>query len=125
MKRSFFEIIRCTPLKDKSTISISNGLMKRKESILMFPLHFIGEENSPAVKMAGGLISHILNDVEISCLPKDLPSFIEIDLSDLEIGNSLHISQLSFPDGVDPVLHGQDDPVVVTAIKPKGGSRRG
>ena len=86
------------------------------------PLHFIGEEDSPAVKMAGGLISHILNDVEISCLPKDLPSFIEIDLSDLEIGNSLHISQLSFPDGVDPVLHGQDDPVVVTAIKPKGAS---
>ncbi len=86
------------------------------------PLHFIGEEDSPAVKMAGGLISHILNDVEISCLPKDLPSFIEIDLSDLEIGNSLHISQLSFPDGVDPVLHGQDDPVVVTAIKPKGAA---
>ena len=50
-----------------------------------------------------------------------LPSFIEIDLSDLEIGNSL-ISQLSFPDGVDPVLHGQDDPVVVTAIKPKGAT---
>ena len=86
------------------------------------PLHFIGEEDSPAVKMAGGLISHILNDVEISCLPKDLPSFIEIDLSDLEIGNSLHISQLSFPNGVEPVLHGQDDPVVVTAIKPKGGA---
>ena len=43
------------------------------------PLHFIGEEDSPAVKMAGGLISHILNDVEISCLPKDLPIFIEID----------------------------------------------
>ena len=84
------------------------------------PLHFIGEENSPAVKMAGGLISHILNDVEITCLPKDLPSFIEIDISDLEIGDSLHISQLSFPDGVEPVLHGQDDPVVVSAIKPKG-----
>ena len=84
------------------------------------PLHFIGEEDSPAVKMAGGLISHILNEVEITCLPKDLPSFIEIDLSDLEIGNSLHISQLSFPDGVEPVLHGQDDPVVVSAIKPKG-----
>ena len=86
------------------------------------PLHFIGEENSPAVKLAGGLISHILNDVEITCLPKDLPSFIEIDLSDLELGNSLHISQLSFPDGVEPVLHGQDDPVVVTAIKPKGAA---
>ena len=86
------------------------------------PLHFIGEENSPAVKMAGGLISHILNDVEITCLPKDLPSFIEIDLSDLEIGNSLHISQLNFPEGVEPVLHGQDDPVVVTAIKPKGSA---
>ena len=86
------------------------------------PLHFIGEEHSPAVKLAGGLISHILNDVEITCLPKDLPSFIEIDLSDLELGNSLHISQLSFPDGVEPVLHGQDDPVVVTAIKPKGAA---
>ena len=84
------------------------------------PLHFIGEEDAPAVKLAGGLISHILNDVEISCLPKDLPNFIEIDLSDLEIGNSLHISQLSFPGGVEPVLHGQVDPVVVTAIKPKG-----
>ena len=86
------------------------------------PLHFIGEENSPAVKLSGGLISHILNDVEITCLPKDLPGFIEIDISDLEIGNSLHISQLSFPKGVEPVLHGQDDPVVVTAIKPKGGT---
>tara|TARA_B100000963_G_C22594157_1_gene657021 strand:- start:3 stop:692 length:690 start_codon:yes stop_codon:yes gene_type:complete len=86
------------------------------------PLHFIGEEDSPAVKMAGGTISHILNDVEITCLPKDLPSFIEIDLTDLEIGNSLHISQLSFPKGVEPILHGQDDPVVVTAIKPKGGA---
>ena len=86
------------------------------------PLHFIGEENSPAIKLAGGLISHILNDVEITCLPRDLPSYIEIDLSELEIGNSLHISQLSFPDGVEPVLHGQDDPVVVTAIKPKGAA---
>ena len=59
----------------------------------------------------------ILNDVEITCLPKDSPSFIEIDLSDLEIGNSLHISQPRFPDGVEPVLHGQDDPVAATAIK--------
>ena len=93
---------------------------ERKRLHTNVPLHFIGEEDSPAVKMAGGLISHILNEVEITCLPKDLPSFIEIDLSDLEIGNSLHISQLSFPDGVEPVLHGQDDPVVVSAIKPKG-----
>jgi len=93
---------------------------EKKQIHTNVPLHFIGEEDSPAVKMAGGLISHILNDVEITCLPKDLPSYIEIDLSDLDIGNSLHISQLIFPDGVKPVLHGQDDPVVVTAIKPKG-----
>ena len=97
MKRSFSGLSDA-PLKDKLTISISNGLMKRKESILMSPCILL-EEDSPAVKLAGGLISHILNDVEISCLPRDLPNFIEIDLSNLDIGNSLHISQLSFPDG--------------------------
>ena len=95
---------------------------EKKQIHTNVPLHFIGEEDCPAVKMAGGTISHILNDIEITCLPKNLPEFIEIDISELEIGNSMHVSQLKFPSGVEPVLHGQDDPVVVTAVKPKGSA---
>ncbi len=110
------------PFKRQVTHIDFQRVDEKKKIHTNVPLHFIGEENSPAVKMAGATISHILNDVEITCLPKNLPSYIEIDISDLEIGNSLHISQLSFPDGVEPILHGQDDPVVVTAIKPKGGA---
>ncbi len=84
------------------------------------PLHFVGEDQCPAVKLGGGIVSHIMNEIEISCLPKDLPGFIEVDISKLDIGNSLHVSELKVPEKVNLVLHGQDDPVVVTAIKPKG-----
>jgi len=66
------------------------------------------------------LVSHVLNDVEISCLPKDLPEFIEVDLSQLTVGHAVHVKDLTLPKGVSLVLHGQDNPVVVTATKPGG-----
>jgi large subunit ribosomal protein L25 len=68
---------------------------------LRVPLHFLNQEKSPAGKTGGALILHELNDVEVSCLPKDLPEFIEVDLVDLKVGDTLHLSDLKLPAGVD------------------------
>jgi large subunit ribosomal protein L25 len=85
------------------------------------PLHFVNAEISPAVKLSGGIISHVLSDLEITCLPKDLPEFIEVDLSNLEVGNSIHLSDIKLPAGVTPVIHGgQDNPTIATASIPAG-----
>src|ERR1700674_1611771 len=83
------------------------------------PLHFINVETSPAVKLSGGLVSHILNEVEISCLPADLPEYIEVDLLDLEVGHSIHLSELKLPKGVDLVTKGEDK-TVATIVIPRG-----
>jgi large subunit ribosomal protein L25 len=83
------------------------------------PLHFLNQEKSPAGKTAGVVISHNLNEVEVSCLPKDLPEFIELDLIDLKPGDIVHLSQIKLPANVDiPALHlGADhDVAVVTAV---------
>ncbi len=85
------------------------------------PLHFVGAEVSPAVKKDAAVVNHVMNEVEVSCLPKDLPEFIEVDLSGLTVGHSIHARDLKLPAGVSLVLHGQDNPVVVTAQKVGGG----
>jgi large subunit ribosomal protein L25 len=74
------------------------------------PLHFLNQETSVGVKQQGGEVSHTLAEVEISCLPKDLPEFIEVDLAKVELGQTLHLSDLSVPQGVELVAlaHGND-----------------
>ncbi len=83
------------------------------------PLHFINADVAPGVKLGGGIVSPALNEIEVSCLPQDLPAFIEVDLKDLAAGQSLHVSQLVYPQGVKPVVHGNDDPAVVTITTKK------
>ncbi len=85
------------------------------------PLHFKNQESSPAVKLAGAIVSHVLNDVLVSCLPKDLPEFIEVDLSTLAVGHSIHARDLVLPAGVTLVLHAGENPTVVVASVPGGG----
>ncbi len=82
------------------------------------PLHFINEAASIGVKQQGGVISHNMIDVEISCLPKDLPEFIEVDVAALEIGEAIHLSELKLPEGVSIVAlaHGADHDSPVVAI---------
>ena len=81
---------------------------------LHVPLHFINEATCPGIK-SGGQASHVMSDMEISCLPKDLPEFIEIDLGNLELGAVLHASDVQLPEGVDLITHeGNEDPIVVT-----------
>ncbi len=84
------------------------------------PLHFSGEEISPAVKTGGGLVSHVQNDIEIRCLPVNLPKFIACDLSKLENGQSIHAKDLSLPEGVSLSVSAEHDNsvlVVVSATK--------
>ena len=71
----------------------------RQEITMHVPLHFVDEDDCPG-KKAGGVINHLLVDLEISCLPKDLPEYIEVDMSKLDIGDSLHLSELVMPQGV-------------------------
>jgi large subunit ribosomal protein L25 len=83
------------------------------------PLHFANAETSTAVKLQGAVISHILNDLEISCLPADLPGFLEVDLSKIEVGHSIHAKDVVLPKGVSLVLHiEQENPVIANARIP-------
>ena len=83
------------------------------------PVHFINGDIAPGVKLGGGIVSPALNELDVSCLPQDLPAFIEVDLKDLKAGQSIHVSQLALPKGVKAVVHGSDDPVVVVITAKK------
>ena len=83
------------------------------------PLHFTNGEISPAVKVSGAIVSHVVTELDVSCLPRDLPEYIEVDLSTLDVGNSVHVSALKLPPGVTVVTRGKLDPVVAAAVVPK------
>ena len=87
------------------------------------PLHFINEASSKRVKVGGGLVSHTMTQLEVSCLPSALPEFLEVDLANLDVGQTLHISDIKLPSGVTSVAlsHGEDHNLPVVSInKPKG-----
>ncbi len=75
------------------------------------PLHFINEEACVGVKLGGGIIAHTRVEVEIKCLPADLPEFIEVDMAEVELGGHVHMSDLTLPKGVELVIHGQDQDI--------------
>lgn len=83
------------------------------------PLHFINAETCPGVK-EGGIVSHVMNDIDVQCLPGDLPEYIELDLGALDINQSIHVSELAMPNGVEIVARlRQDNPVVATLTLPR------
>lgn len=89
-----------------------------EELTMTVPIHFIGEAVAVGVKTQGGVIEHTLTDVEISCLPANLPEYLELDVSELELNQILHLSDIRYPEGVQStqLAHGHDSPVV--AIHP-------
>ncbi len=91
---------------------------ENKKIHMKVPLHYVNETLSPAVKLGGAIVSHIANDLDVSCLPKDLPEFIEVDLSAIEPGKSVHVSEIKLPPGVVALTHGKD-PVIASAMVPK------
>lgn len=85
------------------------------------PFHFINGDIAPGVKLSGGIVAHIFTEADVSCLAKDLPEFIEVDVANLEMGHSIHLSQIALPKGVSFVqlAHG-DDAAVVSIAKTRG-----
>lgn len=86
---------------------------------MTIPLHFKGEDIAPGVKEQSGLISHLMTEVEVSCLPSDLPEFIEVDISELHIGELVHLSDLAIPEGLELVelSHGHDQAVATIHVR--------
>jgi len=90
-----------------------------KEKIRMnVPLHFTGEEAAPGIKTSGGVASHLLTEVEVTCLPKNLPEYIEVDMSGMELGDAVHLSDLKLPAGVELIelAHGEGHDGAVASI---------
>jgi large subunit ribosomal protein L25 len=81
------------------------------------PLHFINAELAPGVKLGGGIVNHVISELEVSCLPADLPEFVEVDVAELELGDSVHLSDLKLPIGVESVQLGRDDDAVVANVQ--------
>jgi len=89
-------------------------VLENEQIRMKVPLHFINESVSVGVKQQGGTVSHLRNEVEVLCLPKDLPEFIEVDLLELGMGQIVHLSELRLPESVQlpELIHGHDAPVV-------------
>lgn len=89
------------------------------------PLHFINQEKCVGVRLGGGVISHSQSEIEVRCLPQNLPEFIEVDMAEVAVGTILHISDLKLPKGVESVelAHGAEhDQAVVSVTLPRGAS---
>jgi large subunit ribosomal protein L25 len=93
-------------------------VLKDKKLHMLVPLHFVNAEKSPGVKDQGGVVSHVLNELDITCFPDDLPEFIEVDLGNLAVGNSIHARDLALPKGVELALKKDENPVVATVVVP-------
>jgi large subunit ribosomal protein L25 len=93
---------------------------KNKKIHMKVPFHFINAEICPGVKVGGGVVNHIMNEVDIQCLPDHLPEYIEVNLDKLELGHSLHVNDLALPQGVEPIPRiKKDNPAIVTVHVPK------
>ncbi|CAB3844201.1 MAG: 50S ribosomal protein L25/general stress protein Ctc [Achromobacter pulmonis] len=86
------------------------------------PLHFVNAEISPAVKLSGAIVSHVTTELEITCLPSALPQFIEVDLTNILAGASIHLADIKLPMGVTYVPHGGEENPLLAAAVVKGGA---
>src|ERR1700761_5055685 len=90
------------------------------------PLHFMNQETNPAVKLSGAVISHVVNEIEIECLPSALPEFLEVDLAKIEAGHTMHAKDIVLPAGVALVAHVEaENPVIAAATIPAGAIAEG
>ena len=91
----------------------------RSEIHMHVPLHFVNEEDCPG-KRAGGIVTHLLVEVEVGCLPKDLPEYIEVDMASLDVGDAVHLSELALPKGVHlmALAHNPDNDQPVVSVQP-------
>ena len=108
------------PVRDNILHIDFQRIDENKKLSVKIPFHFMNQEIAPGVKLEGGIVSHIMIDVDILCLPKDLPTYIEVDLSNLSIGDSIHLSEINVPEGVELTgLSEENDPIITSISKPK------
>jgi len=93
-------------------------ISKDRKIHMKVPLHFVNAEKSPGVKEQGGVVNHVMNELDIVCFPDDLPEYVEIDLGNLAVGHSLHVREVPLPKGVELALHKDENPVVATVVVP-------
>jgi large subunit ribosomal protein L25 len=113
------------PAKPRVMHADFQRVSKDRKLHVHIPLHFINEDKCAGVKTQGGMIQHNANEIYIACLPKDLPEFIEVDMTDYHVGDSVHLSQLTLPAGVESMalMAGPEhDLPVATVLHPKGGN---
>ncbi len=91
---------------------------KDKKIHMKVPLHFVNTDTAPGVKTQGGVVSHVLTELNITCFPDDLPEFIEVDLGAMSVGDSIHVKDIVLPKGVEAVLHRAENPVVCAIVLP-------
>ena len=92
----------------------------KKKIHMKVPLHFINADIAPGVKSSSGIISHVLNELQIACLPADLPASIEVDLAGLDLGHSIHVADIKLPKGVEVSGHHHASDAVATVQVPRG-----
>lgn len=93
---------------------------KNRKIHMRVPLHFVNADVAPGVKTGGGVMQQVMNAIEIQCLPDDLPAYIEVDVKDMELNDTLHVSELALPKGVEPIAWlKKDNPAVVSIHVPK------
>ena len=93
---------------------------KNRKIHVRVPLHFVNTDICPGVKTGGGVVQHVMNDMDIQCLPDDLPAFIEVDLKEMQLNQTLHVLELAMPGGVEPVAKlKHENPAVVSVHVPK------
>lgn len=139
---SFYSQILTIQVEDKKQKAVLKDLQRHpaKETVMhadflrvsedvkitvRVPLHFTNEENCVGVRMDGGVINHSITELEIQCLPADLPEYIEFDMGPIEAGQIVHISDLKLPEGVESVAlsHGEDHDLPVASVQqPRGGA---
>ena len=85
------------------------------------PLHFLNAETCPGVKTGGGKVSHVMTEIDVTCLPGNLPEFIAVDMGNMELGHAIHVTELALPEGVELVAHVlHENPAVASITLPRG-----
>ncbi len=88
---------------------------------MSIPFHFVGDDKAPGVRQEGGIVSHLMNEVDVVCLPGDLPEYVEVDVSAMQLNESIHLSEIALPEGVEYTHppEGEADHAVVSILMPK------
>lgn len=121
VEQAILRDVQMHPTKDKVMHIDFQRVSATEKLHIAVPIHFIGEEEAPGVKTEHGIMSHMVNEVDVSCLPADLPEYLEVDVSGLSLGDSVHLSDIKVPEGVEltALLHEGEDEMVATVYAPQ------